>query len=427
MNQKPEREKQRSIKSVLFGGLGVLLACLIWISWPLYGFVSNQFEIARLPWGWQALPHEMPTDEYVIHPSFTEAGRAAMTLIENRREKINAPSISAAIVSDGRLIWAGAIGWADVANEIAVTTSTTYRIGSTSKAVGITGLARLVADRTLDLDAPISTYSDRLPNPRWDVFTARQLASHTAGLAAYEENNDWLGFYQSLALTTRFNNPANALSVFDDASLLFEPGDDFHYSGFDNVLLSAIMQDAAGQPFNDLMSQYVFEPRGLAATLPDHMRTGALPFAQSYQTKGVQLKPWRRVDLSHKLAAGGYVSTPSNLALLGSAWLDNDFIPNDVRDAFWTPVRLPNGKVNEQNYALGFRRSYWPIEGVGEVIFLNHGGISKGAQCWLMIVPEYDLSLAISINRRTENFFDFADVYVDLLEVFIPVLANLEE
>ena len=37
-----------------------------------------------------------------------------------------------------------------------------------------------------------------------------------------------------------------------------------------------------------------------------------------------------------------------------------------------------------------------------------------------MIVPDHNLALAISINRRTDVFFDFADVYEDLLAVFIP-------
>lgn len=402
----------------------VFLGWLIWVGWPLYGFVSNQFEVARLPLAWRTLPADMPRDQLVLNGAFEEAAASSMDILERRRAKINAPSLSAAIAIDGELVWAGAVGWGDVANKVPVTTQTAYRIGSTSKAVGITGLARLVSAGAIDLDTPISTYAEALPNETWGAFSARQLASHTAGLAAYEENNDWLGFYQSLALTTRFNTPKDALSVFDGADLLFEPGTDFHYSGFDNVLLSAVMQDAADQPFDDVMSRYVFEPLELNTTRPDHLRDADVLFARSYQAKGDRVKPWRRVDLSHKLAAGGYVSTPSELALLGAAWLDEDFIPSEVREDFWTPVRLSNGDINEQDYALGFRRKSWPIEGVGEVIHLNHGGVSKGAQCWLMIAPEHGIALAISTNRRTDNFFDFADVYVDLLAEFIP--ASIE-
>lgn len=398
----------------------ILIGLFVWIFWPIYGFLSNQYETARLPWGWQELPTDMPRNQSEFDPAYAEAASAAMEILAERRQKIQAPSLSAAIVIKDELVWAGAIGWSDVSEKVAVGTKTTYRIGSTSKAVGITGLSRLVAAGSLDLDAPISTYLEDLPNEDWDAFTAKQLASHTAGLAAYEENNDWVGFYQSLALTTRYTDPEKALSVFDGADTLFNPGDKFHYSGFDNVLLSAVMQSAADVPFDELMARQVFDPLGLNATLPDHERSAEIPFAMSYQVKGEKFKPWRNVDLSHKLAAGGYVSTPSDLALLGAAWLEESFIPEGVRDEFWTPVKLNSGEVNVQDYALGFRRKSWPIEGVGDVVHLNHGGVSKGAQTWLMIVPEHNLSLAISTNRRTDNFFDFADVYVDLLEVFIP-------
>jgi len=131
--------------------------------------------------------------------------------------------------------------------------------------------------------------------------------------------------------------------------------------------------------------------------------------------------------LSHKLAAGGYVSTPSDLALLGVAWLDDDFIQPDIREHFLAPVQLSNGEVNDNDYALGFRRKLWNIKGVGEVEHLNHGGVSKGVQYWFMIIPEHNMSIAISVNRRTDNFFDFADVYVDLLEVFIPTAEQAEK
>jgi CubicO group peptidase (beta-lactamase class C family) len=286
--------------------------------------------------------------------------------------------------------------------------------------VSITGLARLVAEGELDLDTPISAYSKNLPHEEWHAFTARQLASHTAGLGAYQENNDWVGLYRSMALRTRFNDPKDALSAFDGADTLFPPQTDFHYSGFGNVLLSAVMQDAAREPFDTLMSSRVFEPLGLTSTKPDHLRTKETEFARSYQTKGAQIKPWRRVDLSHKLAAGGYISTPSELALLGTAWLDPEFIPPSLRDDFWTPVALSNGEINEQNYALGFRQRSGSINGADQTVFFSHGGVSKGTQSWFMIVPEHRLSLAISTNRRTDQFFDFANVYVDLLETFVP-------
>lgn len=400
--------------------LGIAIGAFLWAVWPLYGFVSNQFEIMRLPWGWQGLPTQIPENSIVFDESYAVAGKAALEILAERRADIASPSISAAIAIEGHLVWAGAVGWANVKDKEPATPQTIYRIGSTSKSVSMTGLARLVDAGKVELDTPISTYFSDSQNEAWNDLTARQLASHTAGLAAYEENNDWIGFYHSLALRKRFSDMESSLNVFDGADMLSEPGTDFHYSGFDNVLLSALMAEAVGKSFNEFMQVQVFSPLGLNKTGPDHLRREGLDYAVSYQSKNNKVKPWRTVDLSHKLAAGGYVSTPSELAKLGAAWMDETFLTRQVTDVFWTPMKLKNGRVNEQDYALGFRRKSWKIDGVGDVEHLNHGGVSKGAQCWLMIEPEYNLTLAISINRRTDAFFDFADVYVDLLEIFIP-------
>ena len=405
------------LKQKRFYVLALVFAGLAWVLWPIYGFLSNQYETARLPWGWTELPAEAPIGASQVKAAYVEAGGKATKILEARRAKIGAPSLSAAISVNGQLVWANAVGWQDVAKNKAASHETIYRIGSTSKAVMATGFARLVTEGTMDLDAPISTYSKGLPNPDWNEFTPRQLISHTAGLPAYEENNDWIGFYHSLALRRHFADPKASLSVFDGADLLYAPGTKFHYSGYDNILLSAVMQEAANEPFNALMSSRVFASNKLTALQPAH---DVPQKAVSYQNKGGKVKPWRSVDLSHKLAAGGYAATPSDLAILGAAWLNDDFIPAHIREVFWTPLPISN----DQDYALGFRRKTWTIDGVGEVEHLNHGGVSKGAQCWLMIIPEHNMTLAISINRRTENFSDFASAAFDLLEVFIPAARD---
>lgn len=407
-------------KTLLSGLIIAITSLLIWVGWPVYGFVSNQFEVARLPWGWSELPTDQASDAVLFDQAYSDIADAALGILTEKRESLAAPSISAAISIDGELVWAAAVGWRDIERETPATTNTAYRIGSTSKPVGITGLARLVSEGRLDLDTPISAYTDKLPNKAWNQLTLRQLASHTAGLQAYEENNDWLGFYQSMALTSRFDDPVSALSVFDGGDVLYPPGQAFHYSGFDNVLVSALMQYVTEQPFDDIMDVKVFAPLGLASIQPDHLRTDETEFATSYQAKGDRFKPWRHVDLSHKLAAGGYVATPSDLVMLGNAWLDNAFISPETRKEFWTPVALPNGEINDNDYALGFRRKIWPIRGVGDVVNLNHAGVSKGAQCWLIILPEHNITVAISTNRRAEQQSDFVYVAVGLLELFVP-------
>src|SRR5690606_25749824 len=114
---------------------------------------------------------------------------------------------------------------------------TQFRIGSTSKAVTATLLAKFVQDGKIDLDKPISHYVADLPNPQWRNITPRQLASHSSGLPDYLDNyGDLWGMYYLFKLDKRYTYVRESLEVFDDTALLFTPGSQFHYTSFNTVL-----------------------------------------------------------------------------------------------------------------------------------------------------------------------------------------------
>ena len=180
------------------------------------------------------------------------------------------------------------------------------------------------------------------------------------------------------------------------------------------------MSDASGSSYRELMYRAVFEPAGMNSTFADgdgDPREAGL--ATPYFTDGQRFRPWRRVDLSHRLPGGGFVSSPTDLVQLGKLYFDTGYLSPETRTTFWTPQRLADGSVNEQNYALGWRWREWEVEGVGVVRAANHGGVSRGAQCWLLLYPDYRMSMAFCTNARTEDFGTFGRFYEPLLLSFI--------
>ena len=89
------------LKRKRFYVLALIFAGLAWVLWPIYGFLSNQYETARLPWGWVELPAEAPIGTAQVKPAFVEVGEKATVILETRRAKIGAPSLSAAISVNG--------------------------------------------------------------------------------------------------------------------------------------------------------------------------------------------------------------------------------------------------------------------------------------------------------------------------------------
>jgi len=395
------------------------LVVFIWFLSPIYQFLAYEGRVPMLFPTDLGIPADNPqTTNYAAHPQ----SAAALALLAQHKAKILAPAISAAVAIDGEIVWAGAVGWANIEQKGSASQDTQFRIGSSSKPVTATLLAKMVQAGKIDLDKPIANYIPDLPNPNWGKITPRQLASHTSGLPDYIDNyGDLWGMYYLFKLNKRYTSVRESLEVFDDTSLLFEPGTQYHYSSFNTVLQSAVLEAVAGKPFLSLIRNEIFKPLGMNATgaeyeLPEQNSLAGFYWNHDGQYPAYRI--WQKVDLSHRLAGGGFISTPSDLVKLGSAWLDSDFIRPETRAAFWQPQVLSDGTRDPQNYALGWRWADYEDD-LGKVHNANHGGVSRGSQCWLMVIPDKNMVVAVMINANVENFWDFGQVSMPLARLFM--------
>ncbi|MCC3859660.1 serine hydrolase domain-containing protein [Pseudemcibacter aquimaris] len=400
--------KKHPIKSIsLFIAL-----ILMWFLSPFYMYAAYNGFLPMPPSLHFEIPENAPKMEKFSNEITAELGENWIDLLEEHRQSINAPSLSASIFHKNEVIWSGATGWADVEAEIPATPNTKYRIGSTAKAITSAGLARLVDEGIIQLDAPISKYMKNLPNPDWENITPRQLASHMAGLPGYSDNGDLIGLYKSTSLSTRYEDVIEALEIFDGSDLMFEPGTNFHYTTFSTVLLSAVMQSATNKPYLDVMKTQVFSELEMHNTEAEYAISSKNKAKFYWNNDGAsnQVTEWGDVDLSHRLAGGGFLSTSTDLVRLAGGFMNGDFIQEKTRNTFWTPQKLPNGEVNNEKYALGWRVYNAVHDDLNGTIGINHGGISRGAQSWLVIYPEHDLAIAVNINSKTDEFWDFRKI-----------------
>jgi len=410
----------------------ILVSVLSVLIWPVYESMAHKNKVSFPPfYQFNEIPKINPTDQILHQEKYQEAANRALTLITKNKEAINAPAISAAVSINGKLVWAGSSGWSDIENEIPVTTKTQFRIGSTAKALTGTALARMFDRNVIDLDSNISLYMDNLPNDAWQKITSRQLASHMAGLPHYKENTDYLGLYKTLTLSTRYEEVEQSLSVFDSSELLFKPGSQFSYSTLGTVLLSAVMENAAKTPYLEIMNKQVFEPLEMKATMAEFQAENSINLAKFYwnnKGRSNQVRQWRNVDLSHRLAGGGFISTSSDLVKMGNAFLDDEFISAKTRKIFWTPQTLPDGSETPNGYALGWRVLTKEFDKeIGKITFANHGGVSRGAQSWLMVLSEHNIAVAVNINSNTKVFWDFGKVAMDVLKPFLLAKIKMDQ
>ena len=371
-----------------------------------------------------ALP--APYTETLSEERWRDAAQSGRKTLEEARIRYGLPALSVAVAYDGKVVWAAASGWADLESRTPASLATRYRIGSTSKAVTATALARLVDKGTMSLDSPASTWTSDLPNQQWLALTPRQLASHTAGIVDYDQNRDLAGLFHSIRERKQFDSVTEALVVFDGNKLKFTPGTAFHYTSFDVVLLSALMERASGKAFLDLLDRELSRPLGTTSLSADYQDRAVPNRATFYWRKNGVLKRWSRVNHSYKWASGGLIASSSDLARIGSAWFDPAYITPAARETFWTPQRLAKGGVNEQSYAIGWRANLnTRLLGEDKPVWnVHHGGVSKGAYSWLVVYPEQRLVVALNTNARLDDFSDFMAIEQAITRTFFTIRSE---
>ena len=99
--------------------------------------------------------------------------------LEQLRERLNIPGLSAAVAIDGRLVWSRGFGWADLERRVTVDPDTTsFHLASVTKPYAATVVLQLADEGRLRLDAPVSDFGIQLP--RSEPVRVWHLLSHTS-------------------------------------------------------------------------------------------------------------------------------------------------------------------------------------------------------------------------------------------------------
>lgn len=328
----------------------------------------------------------------------TQPGRYSGAVDESRRlaralvVEENLPGLSLAVAVDGELVWGEGFGWADVERRAPVTPLTRFRLGSVSKTLTAAAVALLHDRVRIDLDAPVQRYVPAYPEKQW-TLTTRQLMGDIAGVHVIRgDNNDSMPARDCASLD-------EALRIVAVEPLLFEPGTKYRFSTNGWILLSAVVEAAAGEPFPTFMTREVFTPLGMESTVieADEM----LPDTTSFYFPRANLDPKLGVEEASRrhnsclFGAGAYLSTPSDLARFGSAMLKPGLLKADTIELLQTPLRLASGAST--NFALGWKVERVQLNGASARM-VAHRATPMGGTTALLMFPDQRLVIAAVSN-----------------------------
>ena len=347
-------------------------------------------------------PAAIPSNAADVDPgpyaSAFEKGRvAARELLTTE----NLPGLSIAVASNGAIVWAEGFGFANIEKRLPVTPRTRFRTGSVSKTMTATAVALLHERGRLDLDAPVQTYVPAYPEKQWTV-TPRQLLGDIAGV--HRIRGDQGDFPRG-----ECQNLDQALRIFSTEPLLFEPGTQYKFSTYGWILLSAVVEGASKEPFPVFMRREVFTPLGMDRTViegtdkdPDDV-SFYFPRAAMNNRLGLQDAPG--AEYGCFFGAGGYVSTPSDLARIGSAMTvrlkadttraTRGLLKPATIALFQTPLTLKSGEST--GFALGWKVDDIQLGGRSVRVVRHRAGLI-GGRVSLSVFPDLDLVVAAMSN-----------------------------
>ncbi|WP_340065570.1 serine hydrolase domain-containing protein [Ascidiimonas aurantiaca] len=310
---------------------------------------------------------------------FKKAHRIAKRIVRQRK----VPGMAISVSYQGDMVWQAGLGFADLNTRTPVhPAKTVFRIASVSKPLAATALAKMVEEGLVKLDASVYDYLPEYPPKPYD-FTLRQLGGHLAGIRSYRGNE----FFSNQPLSIR-----EGVALFENDSLLFEPGTSYQYNTYDWVLLSLIIQKVANIPFEEYVYTKVLEPLGMRSTFFKEDRTQIPEMAVFYSRKGIRrFKEAPPVNNFFKLAGGGFLSTSEDICRLGNAYLTEGFLSKSTAAQFLTSQKIQDKLTY---YGIGWEVSYdhrnRPYRG--------HTGSGVGGYAIFRIYPEQQIVFSMLTN-----------------------------
>lgn len=317
--------------------------------------------------------------------------------------KAGAPSVSVAVVRDGRLFYAKAFGMADLAAKRAADGNTRYAVGSISKQFTVAALLLLQEQGKLSLDDRVAKYFPELTGA--SQVSIRQLLSHTSGYEDYAPQDyiipEW----------TRPTTPRAILDRWAKKPLNFDPGTRWQYSNTNYVLAGEIFEKVAGQPLVTFLREKIFQPLGMqsASDWPPEQPADAVAYTR--YAIGPP-RPTKREATGWYFAAGELAMTPSDLAKWDVAFLEKKILSPRSYEEFTREVKLANGDAT--HYALGLT-----LGEIGGVPMFEHGGEVSGFISSNAVFPARNGAVVVLSNQDVVNMVGPISTQIARL-VFLP-------
>jgi len=326
--------------------------------------------------------------------------------IETSMKEMGVPGLALAVVHDQKIVLVEGFGFREVSQQIPVTPTTRFVLGSTTKAFTTLAMAMLVDEGKMSWDEPVRTYLPEFAlKDEWATLraTPRDLVTHRTGLPRHDLV--WSGASLSpeeIVRVLRFLEPSRDFrSAYQYNNLMF-------------ITAGVLVSRVAGLPWEDFLKQKIFLPLGMknsGCTLSEYLSSAE--YSLAYSRRGEKFEPIAFPSPEKKImfgprASGSVFSTAEDMVrwllfqlnegeiegrrLISRARFREMHTPQIVRPA--SPEEAP--EIEHPSYGLG-----WMIDAYRGHYRVHHGGSTMGFSSYVVLFPREKFGVAILSNLNS--------------------------
>lgn len=338
-------------------------------------------------------------------------------LLEIMRVKANQSALAAAVVIDGKLKAAAAVGTRKHGTKNWVTVDDRFIIASCGKAFTATLAGLMVQEGELNWNTTIKDVFPELKmREEYENINLQQLLSHGAGLPK--------SFVADLDSSRSYTPTAGRVVYLEQlvqTKPVHPPGTVLFYSNAGYILAGVMMEKISGKEFTELMSDKIFKPLNLTTAgygPPAKNTPTSQPWGHVWDKSRRSLKAVRKDD-PHWIDPAGNVS----LSIKDWAKFIIEHIPSDQTDGkvLLKPKTLARLHTPPDNVSWAYDDDYykfwnnelgWPLTSSNYAlgwfvtkakngkVCLNHGGTSKAFQAEAYLSPYNKNAILLATNAR---------------------------
>ncbi|MBI2707099.1 MAG: beta-lactamase family protein [Proteobacteria bacterium] len=321
--------------------------------------------------------------------------------IQRQIQQEKAIGCAIAVVSEGKIVFIKAYGVRKKGEKASVDLNTVFQLGSVSKPISASLIARLQKQKLVSVKDPVVEYCPHfLPET-----TLQHVLSHTSGYSRAGWNS------KIEAGRTR----AQLLASFAKSQQK-TPGETFDYHNVVYSLVEEVIENTCHQPFNEALQENLFRPLHMTRTsvgYPDFEAEQNRAWAHQ-ENKNHRWQASKQC--SHRYheavcASAGINSTIMDMAKFLQLQMGGnpEFLTSQELADFHAPLIVAPDAINwfpeaiQSYYGQGWRIIDCPH---GRLVF--HGGWVKGFRNFIGFIPDQNLGIVILHNAESNFSFKTA-------------------